>query len=92
MKSNAEATVLATCNRVRQSIRSNRPALQQIPAGAAANLLGLFDSAHQTLPSSESPGANAIKSAIGRLSNYSPDLSFYGLIATGAEFYSCRQP
>ena len=46
-KINAEDTVLATFSRVMQSIRANRPALQQILAGATANLLGLFYSAQE---------------------------------------------
>ena len=69
LKINAEDTVLATFSRVIQSIRSNRPALQQILAGATANLLGLFYSAQQTLPAIESPHANVIESAIGRIQN-----------------------
>lgn len=69
LKINAEDTVLATFSRLMQSIRSNRPALQQILAGATANLLGLFYSAQQTLPAIESPHANVIESAIGRIQN-----------------------
>jgi AraC-like DNA-binding protein len=69
LKINAEDTVLATFSRVMHSIRSNRPALQQVLAGATANLLGLFYSAQQTLPAIESPCANAIESAISRIQN-----------------------
>ena len=47
LKINAEDTVLATFSRMMQSARASRPALQQILAGATANLLGLFYSAQQ---------------------------------------------
>jgi AraC-like DNA-binding protein len=67
LKINAEDTVLATFSRVMQSIRSNRPALQQILAGATANLLGLFYSAQQTLPAMESGHPDKIESAISRI-------------------------
>jgi AraC-like DNA-binding protein len=69
LKINAEDTVLATFSRVMQSIRANQPALQQILAGATMNLLGLFYSAQQTLPATESPHSNIIESAIGRIQN-----------------------
>lgn len=69
LKINAEDTVLATFSRLMQAIRSNRPALQQILAGATANLLGLVYSAQQTLPSMESPHASAIEMAIVRIQN-----------------------
>lgn len=66
---NAEDTVLATFSRVMQSIRANRPALQQILAGATTNLLGLFYSAQQAQPSADVQNANAIESAIARIQN-----------------------
>jgi AraC-like DNA-binding protein len=64
---NAEDTVLATFSRVMEAIRVNRPALQQILAGATANLLGLFYSAQQASPAAETESANAIEIAIARI-------------------------
>jgi AraC-like DNA-binding protein len=69
LKINAEDTVLATFSRVMQSIRANRPALQQILAGATANLLGLFYSAQQAQPAAETQNSNAIEIAITRIQN-----------------------
>lgn len=69
LKINAEDTVLATFSRVMQSIRANRPALQQILAGATANLLGLFYSAQQAQPAAETQNPNAIELAINRIQN-----------------------
>lgn len=69
VKINAEDTVLATFSRVMQSIRANRPALQQILAGATANLLGLVYSAEQAQPAADSLNANAIELAIARIQN-----------------------
>jgi AraC-like DNA-binding protein len=64
---NAEDTVLATFSRVMQAMRANRPALQQILAGATANLLGLFYSAQQTSQLVEKESSNAIELAIARI-------------------------
>ena len=76
LKINAEDTVLATFSRMMQSIQSNRPALQQILAGATANLLGLFYSAQQAQPAAEAHNANAIELAIARIQNeYAGDLN-----------------
>ncbi len=76
LKINAEDTVLATFSRMIQSIRANRPALQQILGGATANLLGLFYSAQQAQPPVETHQANAIELAIARIQNeYARDLS-----------------
>lgn len=69
LKINAEDTVLATFNRMMQSIRANRPALQQILAGATSNLLGLFYSAQQSQPTTDPRNANIVESAITRIQN-----------------------
>lgn len=69
LKVNAEDTVLATFSRVMQATRANRPALQQILAGATANLIGLFYSALQTSPPAETESSNAIEFAIARIHN-----------------------
>ena len=69
LKVNAEDTVLATFSRVLQAIRANRPALQQILAGATANLLGLFYSAQQTSPPAGMESSSAIELAIARIHN-----------------------
>ena len=69
LKINAEDTVLATFSRIIQAARANRPALQQILAGATANLLGLFYSAQQAPPAAETQNANAIELAIARIQN-----------------------
>ncbi len=68
-KINAEDTVLATFSRIMQSIRANRPALQQIMAGATDNLMGLIYSAQQAQPVVGAQNAHAIKSAITRIQN-----------------------
>jgi AraC-like DNA-binding protein len=67
LKMNAEDTVLATFSRVMQSIRANRPALQQILAGATDNLMGLIYSAQQTQPATDAQNTNAIEAAITRI-------------------------
>jgi AraC-like DNA-binding protein len=67
LKINTEDTVLATFSRVMQAIRANRPALQQILAGATANLLGLFYSAQQVPPVAEMQSSNAIELAIAHI-------------------------
>jgi len=69
LKLNAEDTVLAAFSRVMQSIRTNRPAVQQILAGATSYLLGLFYSAQQALPVTEAQNANVIESAIAYMHN-----------------------
>lgn len=69
IKLNAEDTVLATFSRIMQSIQANRPALQQILAGATANLLGLGYSAQQTQPVAQAHHATAIELAIARIHN-----------------------
>ena len=69
VKINAEDTVLATFNRISQSIRANRPALQQILAGATDNLMGLFYSAQQAQPAADAQNANVIENAITRIQN-----------------------
>lgn len=69
VKINAEDTVLATFSRMMQAIRANRPALQQILAGATDNLMGLFYSAQQSQPATDAQSANAIESAINRIQN-----------------------
>lgn len=69
LKINAEDTVLATFNRVMQSIRANRPAVQQILAGATANLVALFYSAQQALPAVVAQKTTVIEHAINRIQN-----------------------
>lgn len=69
VKINAEDTLLATFNRITQAIRANRPALQQILAGATDNLMGLFYSAQQAQPAADAQNANVIEHAIGRIQN-----------------------
>ncbi len=69
VKINAEDTVLATFSRIMQSIRANRPALQQILAGATDNLMGLIYSAQQAQPAHDAQNTNAIESAIARIQN-----------------------
>jgi len=69
VKVNAEDTVLATFSRVMQSIRANRPALQQILAGATDNLMGLFYSAQQAGQTADPKNANVIEQAISRIQN-----------------------
>lgn len=68
-KINAEDTVLAAFSPIMQSIRANRPALQQILAGATDNLMGLIYSAQQAQPVIGAQNANAIESAITRIQN-----------------------
>jgi AraC-like DNA-binding protein len=69
VKINAEDTVMATFNRVIQAIRANRPALQQILAGATHNLMGLIYSAQQAQPAADAQNANVIENAITRIQN-----------------------
>ena len=69
LKINAEDTVLATFSRMMQSVRANRPALQQILAGATANLMALFYSAQQALPAADAHKATVIELAINRVQN-----------------------
>jgi AraC-like DNA-binding protein len=66
---NAEDTVLATFSRMMQAIRENRPALQQILAGATHNLMGLLYSAQQAQPAADTQNANVIERAITRIQN-----------------------
>lgn len=72
LKINAEDTVLAIFSRMMQSIRTSRPALQQILAGATSNLIGLFYSAQQAQPAVEAQQANAIELALARILNEYP--------------------
>jgi AraC-like DNA-binding protein len=65
----AEDTVLATFSRVMQSIRENRPALQQILAGTTDNLMGLVYSAQQAQPAAGAQNVNVIERAITRIQN-----------------------
>jgi AraC-like DNA-binding protein len=67
VKIGAEDTVLATFSRIIQAIRANRPALQQILAGATNNLMGLFYSAQQAQSSVDVQNANVIERAITRV-------------------------
>jgi AraC-like DNA-binding protein len=67
IKFNTEDTVRATFTHVMEAVRANRPALQQILAGATANLLGLFCSAHQSKPADGDPHANFLGAAVSRI-------------------------
>ena len=69
VKIDAEDTVLATFNRMMQSIRTNRPALQQILAGGTGNLIGLIYSSQQGQPSVDAQNTSAIESAITCIQN-----------------------
>lgn len=69
LKINAEDTVLATFSRMMQSVRASRPALQQILAGATANILGLFYSAQQAQFAAAPQNTDAIEQAIARIQN-----------------------
>jgi AraC-like DNA-binding protein len=69
VKINAEDTVLATFSRIMRSIRANRPALQQVLAGATHNLLGLIYSSQQAKPEHDAQNNNAIEYAITRIQN-----------------------
>ena len=69
VKINGEDTVLATFSRMMQSIRANRPALQQILAGATDNLMGLFYSAQQAQSTADTQNSNVIELAIARIQN-----------------------
>jgi AraC-like DNA-binding protein len=66
---NAEDVVLATFTRMIESVRANRPALQQILAGATTNLVGLFYSAQQALPAAAAQKSTVIEAAIDRVQN-----------------------
>jgi AraC-like DNA-binding protein len=69
LEMNAEDAVLAAFSRVMHSIRTNRPALQQILAGATGYLLALFYSAQQAQPVAEAQSSNAIELAIAHMHN-----------------------
>ncbi len=69
LKINAEDTMLATFSHVMQSVRANRPALQQVLAGATASLLGLYYSAQQSPPACGTQDSNAVELAIARIQN-----------------------
>jgi AraC-like DNA-binding protein len=71
LKINAEDTVLATFSHMMKSIRANRPALQQILAGATANLIGLYYSAQQaqSAAETEAQNLNVIELTIARIQN-----------------------
>jgi len=89
-KINGEDTVLATFSRMMQSIRANRPALQQILAGATDNLMGLIYSAQQAQPVTDAQNANAIESAIARIqADFARDLNMK-LLARELEFRLVR--
>ncbi len=69
VKIHAEDVVQLTFSQMMQSVRANRSALQQILAGATANLIGLYYSAKQTSPAAGPLNASAIELAINRLQN-----------------------
>jgi AraC-like DNA-binding protein len=86
---NAEDTVLATFNRAMQAIRANRPALQQILAGATDNLMGLIYSARQARPAADGENANVIEQAISRIqSEFGHDLNMKALARELGASYS----
>jgi AraC-like DNA-binding protein len=89
LKINSEDTVLAAFSRVTQSIRTNRPAVQQILAGVTGYLLGLFYSAQQTQPAAEGHHTNAIELAIARIHNeFADDLDMKQLAEQAGVSYS----
>lgn len=67
VKIGAEDTVLATFSRITQAIRANRPALQQILAGASDDLMGQFYSAQQAQSAVDVQNPNVIERAITRI-------------------------
>ena len=67
VKIGAEDAVLATFSRTIQAIRANRPAVQQILAGATDSLMGLFYSAQQAQSALDVQNPNAIERAITRI-------------------------
>jgi len=84
VKIKSEDVVLSTFGRLMQSIRANRPALQQILAGAANNLMGLFYSAQQAHPAADVQYTSAIELAITRIQNdFDRDVNIK-LLAQGA--------
>ncbi|HZM01605.1 MAG TPA: AraC family transcriptional regulator [Candidatus Saccharimonadales bacterium] len=89
LKINAEDSVLAIFARIMQSVRAHRPALQQILAGATADLLGLFYAAQHMPPAVPSQNANTIEKAIARLQNeFSTDVNMKALAREGGVSYS----
>ena len=69
VKISAEDTVLDTFSHIMQSVRANRPALQQILAGATEDLMGVIYSSRQAQPATNAQNTNAIESAINRIQN-----------------------
>ncbi|HTV43056.1 MAG TPA: AraC family transcriptional regulator [Candidatus Sulfotelmatobacter sp.] len=67
VKIGAEDAVLATFSRTIQAIRANRPAVQQILAGATDSLMGLFYSAQQGQSAVDTENSNVIERAITRI-------------------------
>jgi AraC-like DNA-binding protein len=63
----AEEAMLAGFRHLLQSLRANRPALQQVLAGATAHLLGICYSSRQTAQPTPAPTGRAIEAAINRL-------------------------
>jgi AraC-like DNA-binding protein len=63
----AEGAVLAVFSRVMQAVRANPPALQQLLAGATADLLGQFYSTLQTPPTAAATQGHAVERAITRI-------------------------
>lgn len=63
-KIHCEDAILAVHDGIIQAIRRNRPALQQIVAGATAYLVGLFYSAQKAPTATENKNGNVIESAI----------------------------
>lgn len=76
VKIGAEDTVLATFSQIMQAIRANRPALQQILAGATDGLMGRFYSAQQAQSAVDVQNPNVIERAITRIQdNFHRDLN-----------------
>ena len=63
----AEDAVLATFSRTIHAIRANRPAVQQILAGATDSLMGLFYSAQQAQSAANAQNPDVIERAITRI-------------------------
>ncbi|HTV40146.1 MAG TPA: helix-turn-helix domain-containing protein [Candidatus Sulfotelmatobacter sp.] len=69
LKISAHDATLMTFSRIMQFVRSNCPALQQILAGAATYMVGLFYSAQQTQSAADAQSPNAIELAIARINS-----------------------
>lgn len=91
LKFHTEDIVRNTFSQALQAVRQNRPALQQILAGATASLLGMWYSARQT-PAAVSPNPSTIELAIARIhADLALDLDMAGLARElGVSYSSLR--